>query len=83
MNPPEGPCESLVLTLVAQREGEEQDCAPQRGECLFMGWGGFPMREYIGESASDMSSGSGELIYWCFPFSASVVAMALDKLPAD
>lgn len=35
-------------------------------QCLFMGWEGFQCRGYIGESVSDIS-GSGELIYWCFP----------------
>lgn len=41
---------------------------PHDGETMFVhGMGGFPMRGYIGKSTSDISLGSAELIYWCFP----------------
>jgi len=57
---------------------------PHNGEAMFVhGMGGFAMWEYIGESAFDILSGSRELTHWCFPLSANVEAMALDKLPAN
>lgn len=54
--------ERLVLMLVTRMEGEERECVPQ-GQTMFVhGMGGFPVWGCIGESTSDVSSGSGELI---------------------